>query len=179
MAPYDGVVLAGGSGQRMGTSRKPSLTVGGRSMLAASVAALAGARRVVVVGPQGDLVEQPPGGGPVAALAAALERVDAAITVVLAADLPFVTTACVERLVAAAPAVARDGDGRAQYLLAAYLTADLRGAIPTTPTGAAMRAVVATMSRHPAMIDLEVGSGPPPWWDCDTPDDLATARRLA
>ena len=87
--PFDAVVLAGGRGERLGGAAKPLLEHGGSTLLAHALAAVAGARGVVVVGPPdlrgavgaARLVrEEPAFGGPVAALAAALpllEREDA------------------------------------------------------------------------------------------------------
>ena len=52
-APFGIIILAGGRATRLGGADKPGLVVGGRTLLAAVVAAgtEAGARRVVVVGP--------------------------------------------------------------------------------------------------------------------------------
>lgn len=177
MVDYEGAVLAGGRGTRMGTPRKHALTVGGRPMIETVRAALSGARRVHVVGPDGDLVEDPPGGGPVAALAAVLPRLTAQCVVVVAADLPLLTADAVERLVAAAPAVAVDGTGRRQYLLGAYLTDDLRAAIPPQPADASMRKVVAALAAPAKPVEIARRHEPPGWWDCDTPAELEAARR--
>jgi molybdopterin-guanine dinucleotide biosynthesis protein A len=170
---YDGLVVAGGRARRMGGGDKSALLVGGRSMRATALTALAGAERTVVVGPGGDALEDPPGGGPVAALAAGLPLVEAPVVVVLAADLPFVTADAVAVLAARANAVAVDDAGRAQYLLAAYRTADLRAAIPPYPDGCSLRSVIDPLA--PALVQL--GGDPPPWWDCDTPEQLAFARK--
>lgn len=79
--PLDAVLLAGGRATRLGGASKPGLEVGGRTLLdvAIDAARLADARTVVVVGPStlaapGCLVvrEEPPFGGPVAAIAAGL-----------------------------------------------------------------------------------------------------------
>lgn len=169
---YDGLVLAGGRSRRMGRPDKAELVVGGRSMLAAARNALSHAERSVVVGPGGDVLEEPPGGGPVAAIAAGLTRLSAEVVVVLAADLPFVTVDAVQTLADAAPAVALDDRGVPQYLLAAYLSADLHRALPEQPEGASLRSVVEAMA--PRAITLD--GTPPPWWDCDTPKQLAQAR---
>ena len=82
-APLGIIILAGGRATRLGGADKPGLVVGGRTLLAAVVAAgtEAGARRVVVVGPdRPDIAddaggtpvrfvrEEPPGAGPVPAL---------------------------------------------------------------------------------------------------------------
>lgn len=156
----------------MGGTDKTAMTVGGRSMLAVARAALAGAGRTVVVGPAGDLIEDPPGGGPLAAVAAGLFRIEAPVVVVLAADLPFVTVDVVETLARQAPAVTVDDGGRAQYLLAAYRTDELRSALPPEPSGRALRSVIEPM--NPGLVTFS--ATPPPWWDCDTPEDLERAR---
>ena len=67
-------------------------------MLAAVLAATADAADRIVVGPPQPVPdgvrvvrEQPPGGGPVAALRAGLAEVGTDVVAVLAADLPFLT----------------------------------------------------------------------------------------
>lgn len=169
---YDGLVIAGGRSRRMGGGDKTALPIRDAPMRTASITALAAAAHIFVIGPDGDLVEDPPGGGPLAAVAAGLARVQAPIVVVLAGDLPFVTLAAVETLVAQASAVAVDDEGRAQYLLAAYRTEELRRALPGNPAGCSLRSVIDALA--PARVPLH--GDPPPWWDCDTPDDLARAR---
>src|SRR4051794_41365337 len=79
LPPYAAVVLAGGRAARMGGQPKPQLDVGGRPMLAAVLAAVADAAPRVVVGPPqpvppGVVVgrEDPPRGGPLAAVRAGL-----------------------------------------------------------------------------------------------------------
>jgi molybdopterin-guanine dinucleotide biosynthesis protein A len=156
----------------MGGGDKTALAVAGTTLRAAALTALGGAERRIVVGPGGDLVEEPPGGGPLAAVAAGLSRVEAAIVVVLAADLPFVTVDAVEALAGRANAVAVDCEGRPQYLLAAFRSEDLRRALPADTAGRSLRSVIDQMK--PSLIALD--GDPPPWWDCDTPDDLARAR---
>ena len=66
---YDAVVLAGGAGRRLGGAGKPGLEVGGRTLLQWVLAAVAGAERRIVVGPDprlGGLPDAagPPGAGP-------------------------------------------------------------------------------------------------------------------
>ncbi|GAA1193518.1 molybdenum cofactor guanylyltransferase [Prauserella alba] len=110
--PYAGLVVAGGEARRLGGVDKPMLEIGGRTLLARSLDALSGADPVVVVGPRRAGVsgagirvrwtrEDPPGGGPVAALAAGLALVDRSRVVVLAADLRGITATAVERLLGA------------------------------------------------------------------------------
>ncbi|WP_240957281.1 DUF6457 domain-containing protein [Streptomyces chilikensis] len=103
---YDAVVLAGGAARRLGGADKPGVRVGGRALLDRVLAACAGAGRTVVVAdprptarPVRWAREEPPGGGPLAALAAGLEHTTAASVVVLSADLPFLGHETVARLV--------------------------------------------------------------------------------
>jgi molybdopterin-guanine dinucleotide biosynthesis protein A len=168
----------------MGGLPKPVVEVGGRRLLDVALDALQGAQQRVVVGavavPEGVVLtrEEPAGAGPVAALAAALPLLQQDVCVVLAADLPFVTAAHVEELVAAVrgrSAVAVDGDGREQPLLAAYDTLALRAALPEDVEGAPMRVVLERLERDRVQLTGE----PEPWFDCDVPADLETARARA
>jgi len=180
---YDAIVLAGGRARRLGGAAKPQLTVGGRTLLDAAVAAVAGAGRIVVVGPEQPVTgsvtwrrEDPPGGGPVAALAAGLPATTAPVVVVLAGDLPAIAPA-VPHLIAALPpdgaAVLTDGEGRANYLAAAWRRSTLVAALAVVgpAAGAPMRAVIAAA---PRVVPVPDAGG---WGrDCDTWDELARAR---
>lgn len=118
---YDAVVLAGGAARRLGGTDKPAVTVGGRALIDRVLAACAGARTTVVVSgprtcarPVVRVHEEPPGGGPVAALDAGLRHTAQDLVLVLSADLPFLDRATVERLVAALDTGAGALDTRAQ-----------------------------------------------------------------
>jgi molybdopterin-guanine dinucleotide biosynthesis protein A len=187
---YDGVVLAGGEGRRLGGVVKPALAVGGRQLLDIAVDVLAGAQVIVVVGaplPTSSSVtwirEEPAGGGPVAGLAAALPLLHSPHTVVLAADLPFVTMAAVDQLVAAigdaAAVIAVDDAGHDQPLIACFATDALRAALPAEPHGASMRSLLSELATQDAIIRLDLGGDPPVTWDCDTAADLTRAQELA
>ncbi|ROP43592.1 MULTISPECIES: molybdenum cofactor guanylyltransferase [unclassified Rathayibacter] len=174
--PFDAVVLAGGRGERLGGAAKPLLEHDGSTLLAHALSAVAGARRVVVAGPEelrgavgaALLVQEEPAfGGPVAGLAAALPllaRDDAAGWIaVLAADLVDPAPA-LDRLLAAAAAdpaadalLAVDGDGRAQLLLGLHRRAALTAAVTRLPAvdGASVRALLA----GPAVRLVEVPAG--------------------
>src|SRR5215468_11151302 len=92
----------------MGRPGKPGLEVGGRALAARVAAAVTDARRLVVVGPAYGVPaavvtrEEPPGAGPVAAVAAGLAHVTAGYVAVLAADLPFLDPGTVAALRSAA-----------------------------------------------------------------------------
>lgn len=186
---FDGIVLAGGHGRRLGGANKATLTFGARRLLDVAIDALSGARRIVVVGepvptttPVHWTREDPAGGGPVAGLAAGLAFVGSPMVVVLACDLPFVDASHVGLLVAGcreAAAIAVDDDGQDQPLLAAYDTASLRAALPQPAGDASMRSVLATLEQHAALDRVQLTGRRPPTWDCDTAEDLDHARELA
>lgn len=185
LPPWTAVVLAGGRAARLGGRAKPQLDVGGRTILSAVLAAVAGADRRIVVGPPqpvppGVLVvrEDPPGGGPVAAVAAGLDAVGTEVVVVLAGDLPFVTAHLVrelrERLTGDGVLVV-DDTGRDQYLLGAWRTATLRRAVTAVSGPTSLRRVLAPLAVRRFRPQAAPGQ-PPPWLDCDTPADLERAR---
>lgn len=180
-APYDAVVLAGGRARRLGGRDKPGLIVRGATLLDTVLAAVGDAGTVVVAGqerptsrPVRWVREDPPGGGPVAGLVAALPLVVAEVVAVLAADLPFLDAGSVDLL---RRALRRDGallvddDGRDQLLVGVWRTASLRAALQPADT---------RMSTLLGRLDATRLALPGrPWFDCDTPADVAVARRSA
>ncbi|MDQ1635674.1 MAG: hypothetical protein QOJ32_2483 [Frankiaceae bacterium] len=160
--------------------------VGGVRLIDRAVTAVRGATRTVVVGAPREGVEgvtwareDPPGGGPVAALTAGLALVEAPVVVLLAADLPFVRAEHLRRLLdqlesddAVDGVQFVDAEGRDQPLVSAWRTSALRQVLPADPSGAALRRTLAPLSigRLTGSEDLQ---------DCDTDDDIQAARRLA
>ncbi|MEV0722179.1 NTP transferase domain-containing protein [Micromonospora purpureochromogenes] len=144
--------------------------------------------------------ERPPGGGPVAATAAGLALLppDTTTVALLAADLPLLTREAVGVLLRAlhpepdgAPPRGHVDDGpdgvcflddrsRRQPLCGVWQAAALRDALARlvgrrggTPDGASMRELLAELR----VRDLPwSGSGPPPWFDCDTDSDVRRAE---
>jgi molybdopterin-guanine dinucleotide biosynthesis protein A len=190
---FDAVVLAGGRGTRLGGTDKPGLVVGGQTLLGAvvSAATFAGADRIVVVGPErtgaGGQVryarEDPPGRGPVAALACGLDQVSASLVVLLAADLPFLRPAHLTRLLTALAGqpgpgvVLLDDSARPQWLVSAWATARLRGALDQYQ-GSSLGGLLGPLD--PVLLPDETAAGEPPGWlDCDTAADLRRARQWA
>ncbi len=164
---YDAIILAGGEGTRLGGVDKAAVVVGGRSMLAHVLDAVAGARRTVVVGPPkletfgvDRVQEDPPLGGPAAGLAAGLAHLGhdgETAVVVLACDLPLAALVVPDLLVAlvgddtADGAVLVDSDGRRQSLLAGYRRPSLRAAVARLEVsggvnGASMRKLLDQMT---------------------------------
>ncbi|MEV0631338.1 NTP transferase domain-containing protein [Nonomuraea wenchangensis] len=178
-ATFDAVVLAGGEARRLGGRDKPGITVGGRSLVENVVAAASGARRTIVVGPERSLPgvrfarEDPPGGGPVPALAAGLAHVTAPWVALLAGDLPFLTRAHVAALLEAAPpgagAVMVDDGGREQWLAGVWPAAELRGALAAY-AGRSLRGLLAPL------VGARLTPPGRPWFDCDTINDLEEAH---
>ncbi|MGW3283742.1 NTP transferase domain-containing protein [Streptomyces sp. NPDC001002] len=199
---YDAVVLAGGAARRLGGADKPGVRVGGRALLDRVLAACADARTTVVVAdvrPTARPVlwarEEPPGGGPVAALAAGLAHTTADHVVVLSADLPFLEPTTVRRLLAALRAggtegaLLTDADGRDQPLVAAYRAdalrrelaalagADGEGADAKKGTGVPAAALTGLpLRRLVSALHLTRVPDPVASFDCDTWDDIAAAR---
>ncbi|WAZ22931.1 molybdenum cofactor guanylyltransferase [Streptomyces cinnabarinus] len=185
---YDAVVLAGGAARRLGGADKPGIGVGGRPLLERVLAACADARTTVVVADERPTArpvawarEDPPGGGPLAALGAGLRATTADRLVLLSADLPFLDAATVRRLLTALGASGADGalltdaEGRDQPLVAAYRAPVLREAL------AALTAEHGTLTGLPlrrltAGLRLDRVPDPVASFDCDTWDDIATAR---
>jgi len=186
--PFTAVVLAGGKAARLGGRAKPQLEVGGQTMLAAVLSAVAGAHRRIVVGPPqpvpDDVVlvrENPPGGGPVTALRTGLAEVDTEVVAVLAGDLPFLTAGLIEALRDALRGdvvLVVDDGGRDQLLLALWRTVSLRRALQAAPGPAPVRRLLTGMDVERIRPTVEPGR-PAPWLDCDTPTDLARARQFA
>ncbi|MGW1610846.1 NTP transferase domain-containing protein [Streptomyces sp. NPDC002285] len=185
---YDAVVLAGGAARRLGGADKPGVRVGGRPLLDRVLAACADARTTVVVAdprptarPVTWAREDPPGGGPVAALDAGLRHTGAEQVVVLSADLPFLDEGTVRRLLAALRsgdadgALLTDADGRDQPLVAAYRAPALRRELAALTQGRDGLAGL-PLRRLTGALALTRVPDPVASFDCDTWDDIATAR---
>lgn len=187
-AVYDAVVLAGGAARRLGGADKPGVRVGGRALLDRVLAACADARTTVVVAaprrtarPVTWAREEPPGGGPLAALDAGLRHTTADLVVLLSADLPFLDHRTVAGLLTSLGRGTADGvlltdsGGRDQPLVAAYRTASLRREL-TALTGRHGTLTGLPLRRLTGALDLARISGPVASFDCDTWDDIALAR---
>jgi molybdopterin-guanine dinucleotide biosynthesis protein A len=183
---FAGLVLAGGAGRRMGGLDKAALVVGGVTLLDRVLAA---ARplcdRLVVVGPTRPtevpgvefLTEAEPGGGPVPAVLAGLQALGQAcdVVLVLATDLPLLTTDHLARLVAAlegagAEVAASAEPGGPNPLLAAYRVPQLAARATGLGPGAPARRL---LPAAPALVDLGRAG-----LNLNRPEDLAAAERL-
>ncbi|KQX61763.1 molybdenum cofactor guanylyltransferase [Angustibacter sp. Root456] len=183
------VVLAGGASRRLGHDKIVAALADGTvldALLDALDQRLPGTP-VVCVGPPRPtrrqvtwLIEDPPGGGPVAGLARALDDVpDGAWLAVVAGDQPFAGPAMglLAREAAVAPldvdaVLALDG-GRPQPLLAAYRAGPLRAAIGDDRADRSVRSVVRALR----VREVQVPEGSA--FDVDTTADLERARARA
>lgn len=192
---YDAIVLAGGAGRRLGGADKPGVEIAGRSLLDRALEATSRAGRTTVVGPRRDTArpvgwarEEPPGAGPLAAVAAGLPTLSAPVIVVLACDMPLVDRRTVASLTAELggdgpdagaddgpdAAVLVDAEERRQPLAAAYRRTALSEVLAAAgdPRDRPARRLLEglTVREVPAP---EVGA------DCDTWEDVERIRRRA
>lgn len=154
-------------------------------------ASTASIERFVVVGPPRVtardvrfLREDPPGGGPSAAIAAGLAGCSSPWVGVFAADLPFLTaeavhslwTACAEAGPDHDGAVSLDAGGREQWLAAVYRRDALLSKIaehgPEGVRGLALRKLVGGLRL------VRVAQPGHAVFDCDTWEDVDAARRI-
>jgi len=194
---FDAIVLAGGRGSRLGGVDKAGLALGGERLVDRAVRAARsrGAERVMVVGPAssapgGTLTvrEDPPGSGPLAALAAGLTAVHEDRVLLLACDLVDPESTCdallgatsqgQDRADGAVPVdgvVLVDTVGRVQWLAALVRTSALRAGLAAVDGPLADRPLRLAFTRADlAHITVPEGVAA----DIDTPDDLARARAL-
>ncbi len=181
MGPDDVTVLvvAGGRATRFG-SDKLAAPLRGTPLLEHLVATLPRGWPVVVVGLQRPLPrevawarEEPPGGGPLAGIAAGLGHVATPLVAVVAGDMPHAAPAleALVHLLRTAPpevaaTVATDREEVPNPLLAAYRADVVRAALPDDPRGVPARSLLDlphTTLAVPGVAALDV----------DTPEDLA------
>lgn len=183
---FDAIVVAGGRSSRMDGVDKLGVVLDGLPLLAHACRAVEAASRLVVVGPSGlagtpsravVVREDPPFGGPAAALGAGVSALGAGASyvAVVAGDVPR-AAAAVPLLLAAVSGgdgvIARQPDGRRQPLLAVYRTAALRAAVDAMSplTGLAVHRLISGLD----LIELDL---PDDFIaDIDTPEDLERLR---
>lgn len=178
------VVLCGGGSVRFGAD-KLGADLGGVPVLDRTISGMPPAWPLVCAGPERPtsrkvrwVGEDPPDGGPLAGVAAALPLVRTAVTVVVAGDMPAaggVVAALVLALVAAGPEVAAvtatDGEGYRNPLLAAYRTVALRAALRDGGRDRAARTLLRDLPHVPLRVDDLAAA------DVDTPAQLEALRR--
>lgn len=182
------IILAGGRASRLDGVDKAAVDVDGRALVDAAFAAVAGAAPVIAVGPDsvarpGVVVvrEDPPFGGPVAGIHAALDHLDAADapseTWLLACDLPRAELIVAQLHDVPIPedadgVILTDADGREQWLAGRYRLSSLRAALDELPDvrDVSMRRLLAVMNLH--TVTDRIGAT----LDLDTWNDVARYR---
>lgn len=185
---FDAVLLAGGAGRRLGGVDKAGLMLGGERLVdrTAAAARRAGAERIVVVGPESaaapgstTLREDPPGSGPLAAVAAGLGAIGAPYVLLLPCDLQRPVAVCavlageLTRLADHDGVLLRDESGRAQWLSGVYSAAALRSALADIENGGRdqpLRLLFRDLHLFEVTVADDLAA------DIDTPDDLYRAR---
>lgn len=179
-------MLAGGRGSRLGSREKGEIRIGGERLVDIVVggALASGCERAIVVGDvpcdSATVVrEDPPFGGPVAGLAAALPEVDAGWIMLLACDLPHARLLChllAESFHHIGPEF--DGlvaihEGRVQWLSGYYLRSSVEAALARLgdPEGASLKILLDDMKLREVQ-DPEGLSR-----DIDTPEELEAIER--
>ena len=172
------VILAGGTGARLGGADKAAIEYAGTTLLERALAATGAADEVVVVAdpmptsrPVAFAREEPAYGGPVAGLLAGRAALTDApdLLLVLAVDMPHVTASTVARLAAAVDdadgAVLTGPDGR-RRLAFVVRTDRLDAVAPADPHGAPVHALLAPLALREVTAVGREASG------VDTVEDL-------
>jgi molybdenum cofactor guanylyltransferase len=181
--PWSLILLTGGEGTRLGAD-KSNVSVGGATSAQRIVKDVPADVPIIVVGSVPAQLgrevrvtcETPPGGGPVAGIAAGLKFVQTDLVAVLATDMPFAAPVLPALAAALSPdfdgILAVDQSGRQQYLCAVYQTASLRSALAGDTRNMAMYAALGGLHLHTLPHGARL-------LDIDTPDDLEQARAFA
>lgn len=195
-----GAVLAGGLALRMGGGDKPMQKVGGQSMLARVVTRLAPQCDGLILNANGDptrfadlrlpVVADAVAGfpGPLAGILAGLDwvaanRPEARWMLSAAADCPFLPRDLVSRLDDArraqdAPLAVAASGGQSHHVTALWSLA-LREPLRDAVVNEGCRAVGRWMARYPVATAEWPVRPFDPFFNANTPDDLAEADRLA
>jgi molybdopterin-guanine dinucleotide biosynthesis protein A len=181
---FDAIVLTGGRARRLGGLDKAALVFDGSTFLERALLATSAAERIICVGPQVPTSaqvlwtrEDPPLGGPAAAVVAGLALVEAPVTMVLSVDAPLVTREVVDALVSRctplAASLLADVHGVPQMLIGAYPSALLteRAILLGELDGLSVRHLVEGIP-YVSITEPDAAS------DCDTWDDVENLRRV-
>jgi molybdopterin-guanine dinucleotide biosynthesis protein A len=198
--PTLGLILAGGQARRMGGGDKASLRVGGIAMIDRVLSRLAPQCPRLVISANGDPTRfAAPGipvvgddvegfAGPLAGILAgldwaALNSPETAWVVTVPADCPFLPGDLVARLHAAREAAARPlacaASGERRHPVVGLWRVDLRGDLREALVGQGMRKVEAWAARHGVAVAEWPTIPVDPFFNVNTPEDLALANRLA
>jgi molybdopterin-guanine dinucleotide biosynthesis protein A len=183
-----GAILAGGAGTRIG-GQKPSVELDGKPLICYPLEAVGQVvSKVAILAKAGTRLPSLPGVAlwiepekprhPLVGITQALALAGGRPVLVCPADMPFVSTDLVRRLVKTepgrAPAVLACGEGRMQPLLGCYQprALDLLSGAARAATGRLMEVVAGI---DPILIEVD---DPDELFDVDTPDDLLQAAAM-
>lgn len=195
-----GIILAGGQARRMGGGDKALLRIGAQTILERALARLAPQCAPLVISINGDparfafaglpMVGDNVAGfaGPLAGILAGLDWAaekapDAASVVSVPGDCPFLPGDLVARLHAASAAAATPlacaGSGGRRHPVVGLWRVDLRHDLRRALTSENLRKVETWMARHGVAVADWPDRPVDPFFNVNTPDDLAEATRLA
>ena len=195
-----GLILAGGSGSRLGSVRKADLRLGGQTLMERVVAGLGATAPPLLISTGGvaeDLAAfgtplpdlDLPLAGPLAGLAAASQHLSGragreTIVVTVAVDTPFLPPDYVQRLVGAIAGGARAAQagwqGNAYPTNAAWRLADLVDLVARIEAGTAPNSPKALLRQQNAvMVDWSGSHAEDPFANLNTLADLVTLARRA
>ena len=197
--PTLGVLLAGGLARRMGGGDKPLRALGGRTLLERAVSRLQPQCDRLILNANGDPARFAPLGlpvvpddvpgfaGPLAGILAALDwtaanRPDLAHVVSAAADSPFLPRDLVARLHAAreaagTPLACAESDDQAHPVNALW-SINLRGDLRRALVDEGLRKIDRWTARHGVALATWPTKPVDPFFNANTPEDLAEAERL-
>lgn len=182
------IVLTGGAGRRLGGRDKATITVLGSPLLDRVVGGIPQDVPIVVAGPERPIgrhlefrAEEPPGGGPVAGIAAAIPAIGTQYVALIAVDIPWSPPLVIDLIGELAATeddavIPVDTDGRRQLLCSAWRTASLLAALNRLgdPRDRAVRELVeGARIRERTLTTTELAMLD----DIDTPEDLERAQR--
>lgn len=183
------IVLTGGTSTRFG-SDKAAAVIDGQSLISRILCAIPDEIEVIIVGPDPKFAgrsyrcvqEVPPGGGPVAGFAAALEICTSEIVALLATDMPFAVTKVINLINAMKShddvVMYVDHNGFKQPLAAIYRVEAVEKALLLlgSVAGKSMRELISHLDIAEVEISKEISDS---LRDIDTPADLDIAIAFA
>lgn len=174
------IILTGGRSSRFGSNKSEAL-LGENSLLQFLTDQLSDCS-LIIVGPTSPItaqyvLENPPGGGPVAGIAAGMELVESERVAIYAVDTPFLPQfrTLLENSFDHDGVVALDGEGFHQYLGGIYRTTALREVIKSQgdASGLSVRKLFSTLN----LITVELEQSEL-LMDIDNQTDLARAQAI-
>ncbi len=181
------IVLSGGTSSRFGADKSQAI-LGHHKLIEHILSDIPKEFEIIIVGPDPKFAgatyryvqEQPLGGGPVAAIAAAMDICESEVVGVIATDMPFAISHMVHLYSAMTShddaVMYVDSDGFKQPLAAIYRTQALEVALSAMGNleGESMRSLISNLNIREIPMSPEVEKA---MIDVDTPHDLVVAMQ--